>query len=66
MEVVMNFEQEERLAHKARKIKKRQELFSAKRPFRSTKAGKVRCGTKGCRNEAITLKGKVPDCGQHK
>ena len=61
----MNFLQKEIKMHEDEKRKRRHKLFCDKRRFRSTKTDKVRCGIKGCRNEAVTLRGSVPDCGQH-
>jgi hypothetical protein len=51
-----------------KKIKEmaRRRMFAAKRPFVTSKSEKVRCGIKGCLEEAITLKGKVPVCSRHK
>lgn len=59
------FEEERRRVHKAGKTERRQKLFCDKRLFRGRKAAKMRCGIKGCRNEGVTLKGKIPVCGQH-
>jgi hypothetical protein len=50
-----------------KKIKEtRRRRFAAKRPFVISKAQKVRCGIKGCLEEAVTLKGKIPICSRHK
>lgn len=61
----MNFLQKEKRKHEDKKIKRRQELFCHKRQFRSRRSEKLRCGIKGCRNEAVMLRGSIPNCGQH-
>lgn len=62
----MNFLDKEKEAHKKEKAKRRHKFFHKKRPHTSKKSAKARCGIKGCTNEATTLKGKIPDCGNHK
>jgi|GEM_PF-5104589 hypothetical protein len=47
------------------KEKRRRKIFSEKRTFVKSKSQKVLCGFKGCREEAITLKGRIPVCTRH-
>jgi hypothetical protein len=62
----MNFLEKERKAYESKKIKRRHKFFTAKRPYRSGIPAKIRCGIRGCRNEAVSLRGQIPNCGQHK
>jgi len=65
-EVSMSITQRELLSREEMKTKRRRKLFSALVPDVTRKAKALCCAINGCPNEAITFKGKMPNCGQHK